>query len=178
MESNILTKKLDNATNDKLDLSESGGAWFSCNGTPDKSDSTYGDHRDDPFNGTEGGTAELAAESISSGYGAYPEELTKYDDVENGYAEALRYYSDYKFKDYSKLPEDINLIKHRLMEKGAMYYTYISFRKTTTRQKMVSGHTATTAHQSKEMSQVEVMLLHSLAGTTTLAKTTSTLKQG
>ena len=40
----------------------------------------------------------------------------------------MRYYSDYKFKDYSKLPEDINLIKQRLMEKGAMYYTYISFR--------------------------------------------------
>ncbi len=127
MESNIITKKFDNATRDNLDLSESGGSWFSCNGTPDKSDSTYGDHRDDPSNGADGGTAELAAESISSGYGAYPEELAKYDDIENGYHEALRYYSDYKLKDYSKLPEDINLIKQRLMEKGAMYYAYACF---------------------------------------------------
>ena len=127
MESNILTKQLDNTTGDKLDLSESGGAWFSSNGTTDKSDSTYGDHRNDPFNGTNGGIAEFAAESISSGYGAYPEKLAKYEDIENGYAEGLRYYSDYKFKDYSKLPEDINLIKQRLMEKGAMYYTYACF---------------------------------------------------
>ncbi len=127
MESNILTKNLGNATSDNLDLSESGGSWFSCNGTTDKSDSTYGDHRDDPFNGTMGGNAEYAAESISSGYGAYPEELAKYHDVNNGYSETLRYYSDYKFKDYSKLPEDIDLIKQRLMDKGAMYYTYKSF---------------------------------------------------
>ena len=127
MESNIITKKIDNATKDNLDLSETGGSWFSCNGTTDKTDSTYGDHRFDPFNGTQGGTAELAAESISSGYGAYPEELAKYKDIKNGYSEAMRYYSDYKFKDYSKLPEDISLIKQRLMEKGAMYYTYKSF---------------------------------------------------
>lgn len=127
MESNIITKKLDNATKDNLDLSETGGAWFSCNGVTDESDSTYGDHRDDHSNGANGGTAENAAESISSGYGAYPEELAKYEDVNEGYSEALRYYSDYKFKDYSKLPEDPNLIKQRLMEKGAMYYTYICF---------------------------------------------------
>ncbi len=127
MESNILTKKLSNATSDNLDLSESGGAWFSCNSVTDESDSTYGDHRDDPYNGTNGGTAENAAESISSGYGAYPEELAKYDDIEDGYCEALRYYSDYKFKDYSQLPEDVNLIKQRLMENGAMYYAYKCF---------------------------------------------------
>lgn len=127
MESSILTKNLSNATSENLDLSETGGSWFSCNGTTDKSDSTYGDHREDPSNGANGGTAEEAAESISSGYGTYPEELAKYEDIGNGYAETLRYYSDYKFKDYSKLPEDINLIKQRLMEKGAMYYTYICF---------------------------------------------------
>lgn len=127
MESNILTKNIGNATKDNLDLSETGGSWFSCNGTPYQSDSTYGDHRDDPSNGADGGLAELAAESISSGYGAYPEELAKYEDIENGYAEALRYYSDYKLKDYSKLPEDVNLIKQRLMEKGAIYYVYACF---------------------------------------------------
>ena len=127
MESNILTKKLSNVTKDNLDLSETGGSWFSCNGTTDKSDSTYGDHRDDPSNGADGGNAENAAESISSGYGAYPEELAKYDEIQNGYAEALRYYSDYKLKDYSTLPEDVNLIKQRLMEKGAMFYGYKCF---------------------------------------------------
>ncbi|MBQ4105157.1 MAG: leucine-rich repeat protein [Clostridia bacterium] len=127
MESNILTKNLGDATRDNLDLSETGGAWFSCNGTTDKSDSAYGDHRDDPSNGNNGGTAEYVAESISSGYGAYPEDLAKYEDIDIGYSEALRYYSDYRLKDYSKLPEDLNLIKQRLMEKGAMYYTYICF---------------------------------------------------
>ncbi len=127
MESSIITKKIDNATSDKLDLSETGGSWFSCNGTTDKSDSTYGDHRVDPSNGDNGGTAEKAAESISCGYGAYPEELAKYEDIEDGYSEALRYYSDYKLKDYSNLPQDVNLIKQRLMEKGAMYYAYACF---------------------------------------------------
>ncbi len=127
MESNILTQKLVNSTGDEVDLSESGGAWFSCNGVTDESDSTFGDHRNDPYNGTEGGNALDAAESISSGYGAYPEELAKYYELMSGYNEAMRYYSDYRLKDFSFLPEDFNLIKQRIMEKGAMYYTYKSF---------------------------------------------------
>ena len=127
MESNILTQKLVNSTRDEIDLSESGGAWFSCNGVADRNDSTFGDHRNDPYNGTAGGNAVDAAESISSGYGAYPEELAKYDDVSVGYSEGLRYYSDYRLKDFSFLPEDFNLIKQRIMEKGAMYYTYKCF---------------------------------------------------
>ncbi len=127
MESNILTQNIGNATSENLDLSESGGAWFSCNGVADQNDSTYGDHRNDPYNGTQGGNAIDAAESISSGYGAYPEKLAKYGDVNGGYREALRYYSDYRFKDFSFLPEDINLIKQRIMEKGAMYYAYKCF---------------------------------------------------
>ncbi|MBR2715934.1 MAG: leucine-rich repeat protein [Ruminococcus sp.] len=127
MESSILTKKLSDVTYDNLDLSETGGVWFSCNGTTDESDSTYGDFRDDPNIGAAGGSAEDAAESISSGYGAYPEELAKYNDVKEGYSKALRYYSDYRFKDYSQLPQDVNLIKQRLMEHGAMYYAYKSF---------------------------------------------------
>lgn len=126
MESNIITKNLNDATDDEIDLSESGGAWFSCNGTTDKSDPTYGDHRDDPNNGTKGGNAIDAAESLSSGYGTYPEELAMYDD-RDGYSEGLRYYSDYRLKDFTFLPEDFNLIKQRIMEKGAMYYTYKSF---------------------------------------------------
>lgn len=127
MESNILTQNIGNATIENLDLSESGGAWFSCNGVTDESDSTFGDHRDDPYNGTAGGNAIYAAESISSGYGAYPEELARYSDVSDGYNEALRYYSDYRFKDLSFLPEDINLIKQCIMEKGAMYCAYKCF---------------------------------------------------
>lgn len=127
MESNILTKNIGNATTDNLDLSESGGAWFSCNGVTDPADATFGDHRNDPYNGTEGGNALHAAESISSGYGAYPEELAKYENVSEGYSEAMRYYSDYRLKDFSFIPEDFNLIKQRIMEKGAMYYAYRSF---------------------------------------------------
>ncbi len=127
MESNLLTQKLVNSTSDEIDLSESGGAWFSCNGVTDPTDSTFGDHRDDPANGKAGGNALDAAESMSSGYGAYPEELAKYDDVDYGYNEAIRYYSDYKLKDFSFLPEDFNLIKQRIIEKGAMYYAYKCF---------------------------------------------------
>ena len=127
MESNILTQKLGNATSDNLDLSESAGAWFSCNSVTDESDSTYGDHRNDPSNGAGGGNAEKAAESISSGYGVYPEELARYEDKGDGYVEALRYYSDYRLKDYSQIPEDINLIKQRIIDKGAVFYGYKSF---------------------------------------------------
>ena len=126
MESNIITQKLNDATDDEIDLSESGGAWFSCNSTTDKSDPTYGDHRDDPNNGATGGNALDAAESLSSGYGAYPEELAMYDD-RDGYSEGLRYYSDYRLKDFTYFPEDFNLIKQRIMEKGAVYYAYKSF---------------------------------------------------
>lgn len=126
MESNIITKNLNNATNDEVDLSESGGAWFSCNSTTDKSDPTYGDHRHDTANGSAGGNALHAADSLSSGYGTYPEELAMYDD-RDGYSEGLRYYSDYRLKDFTFLPEDFNLIKQRIMEKGAVYYTYKCF---------------------------------------------------
>ena len=127
MESNIITNKIGNATSENIDLSETGGAWFSCNGVADESDSTYGDHRDDPSNGADGGNAEEAAESLSSGYGTYPEELASYEKRAQGYEEDLRYYSDYKLKDYTKIPEDINLIKQRLMEKGAIFYAYKCF---------------------------------------------------
>lgn len=126
MESNIITKNLNKSTDDEIDLSESGGAWFSCNGTADTSDPTYGDHRHDLANGATGGNASDAAESLSSGYGTYPEELAKYSD-KFGYAEGLRYYSDYRLKDYTQLPEDTDLIKQRIMENGAVYYTYKSF---------------------------------------------------
>jgi len=127
MESSILTQKLGNATGDEVDLSETGGAWFSGNSVTDESDSTFGDYRDESIGGVNGGNALNAAESISSGYGAYPEELASYDYISWGYSEALRYYSDYKLKDFSFLPEDLNLIKQRIMEKGAMYYTYKCF---------------------------------------------------
>lgn len=127
MESSILTKGLENKNSDTLDLSETGDSWYLRTNTNDTSSSIYGDYLYDPSMGAEGGIAEYVADSLSSGFGAYPEELISYGDFDNGYPEAYRYYSDYRLKEFTQLPNDVSLIKQKIMENGAVYYSYNCF---------------------------------------------------
>ncbi len=127
MESSILTKVLSNETSDTLDLSEAGNSWYFRTNTEDISSPLYNDYLDDPSKGAQGGYSGYVADSISSGYGAYPESLVSYDDFKNGYSDALRFYSDYRLKEYTELDYDIDLIKQRIMDTGAVYYSYNSF---------------------------------------------------
>ncbi len=127
MESSILTKGLSNETSDALDLSEAGNSWYLRTNTEDISSPIYNDYLDDPSKGAQGGYSGYVADSISSGYGAYPESLVSYDDFISGYSDALRFYSDYRLKEYTELDYDIDLIKQKIMDTGAVYYSYNSF---------------------------------------------------
>lgn len=129
MESNILTQGLNNETADTLNLSEAGNTWYLHTNTTDTSSPVYNEYVEDPDKGAAGGNSLLAADSISSGYGTYPEELINYnsfyDSFSMGYPESYRFYSDYRLKDYTELdPTNIDLVKQRIMDVGASYYTY------------------------------------------------------
>ncbi len=124
MESNLITKGL---ANDTLDLSEAGNSWFLHTNTDDTSSPIYNDYLDDENKGSNGGIAQYAADSLSSGFGAYPEELVSYDNFGSGYSDALRFYSDFRLKEYTQLTNDIDLIKQKIIDNGAVYYTYNSF---------------------------------------------------
>lgn len=127
MESSILTQGLGNETSDTLDLSETGNAWYLRSNIDDVSSFLFGDYLYDPSMGSSGGIAEYAADSLSNGFGAYPEELISYDDFDKGYPECYRFYSDYRLKEFTQLPYDIDLVKQKIMENGAVYYSYNCF---------------------------------------------------
>ena len=70
----------------------------------------------------------MIAMGFSSGYGMYPEELLPYSEWNNGYSESLRYYSDYRFKDFNVYDKDNKeLVKQKLMENGALVVSYNCF---------------------------------------------------
>lgn len=131
MESNILSqpelsaKEGDNPSR-SLDLSESGHTWYIHTNCDDKSSPLYGDYINDPAKGSTGGSADMVAHGLSAGYGAYPENLLPYES-KNSCPEGLRYYSDYRLKDYNELTNDNALIKKTVIEKGAVVINYNCF---------------------------------------------------
>ena len=127
MESNILTQGLNNETADTLDLSEAGNSWYLHTNTKDTSSSIHNEYVNDPAKGTTGANSMFIADSLSSGYGAYPESMLEYESYSTGYPESMRFYSDYRLKDYVELDTtNTDLIKQRIMDFGAAYYTYDS----------------------------------------------------
>lgn len=85
MESNILSNpelraELGENAEQTLDLSEAGNAWYIHTSIDDESSYLYGDYYDDSTKGGAGSNPELAAWSLSSGFGAYPEEIFPYSD--------------------------------------------------------------------------------------------------
>lgn len=132
MESNILSqpdlaKKAGENPQLSLDLSEAGNAWYFHTNIDDEESVLYDDYKKDPSKGTDGGFTQYVADSLAAGYGAYPESLMPYDEWENGYSEALRFYSDYRLKDYNELTYDEDIIKKSIMENGAVTVTYNCF---------------------------------------------------
>lgn len=110
-----------------LDLSERGHTWYIHTDFDDESSSLYGDYMQDPTKGSSGGSAEMVAEGLCAGYGAYPESLLPYEQLSLGCPEGLRFYSDYRLKDYNELNNDNALIKKTIMEKGAVALNYSCF---------------------------------------------------
>lgn len=132
MESNILTNpELSSKAGDTpyktLDLSERGNTWYIHTNFDDESSPLYGDYMNDPSKGSGGGSADLVAQGLCAGFGAYPESLLPYEQLYSGCPEGLRYYSDYRLKDYSELSKDNALIKKSVMEKGAVAISYNCF---------------------------------------------------
>lgn len=114
-----------------LDLSEAGNTWYFHTNIDDEKSVLYDDYKKDPSKGANGGFTQYVADSLAAGYGAYPESLMPYDEWDNGYSEALRYYSDYRLKDYNELTYDEDIIKKSVMENGAVTVTYNCFNSNT-----------------------------------------------
>lgn len=118
IESNILSQpdlasKLGDNPSEKLDLSEAGNTWY----MNDRSDS-----------GLWSGVT-VIDRGLSSGFGAYPESLMPLSDWDKGYPEALRFYSDYRLRDFNRLSDDEALIKKTIMDTGAVSASYLNYSK-------------------------------------------------
>ena len=132
MESSILSNPelraaLGDNPQEKLDLSEAGNAWYIHTSIDDENSFLYGDCAEDENKGSEGGFHHTIAMGLSSGFGAYPEELMPYESWGSNYDEALRFYSDYRLKDYISFGYDIALVKERVMKYGTVYLSYINY---------------------------------------------------
>ncbi|MGN0509580.1 MAG: leucine-rich repeat protein [Ruminococcus sp.] len=119
-----LASKLGDNPAEKLDLSEAGNTWYIHTGIDDKSSVLYNDYINAANNGFSGVSARDVAMGLSAGYGPYPDSLMPYPDISFGYPEALRFYYDYRFKDYSLLSYDSALIKKTIMDSGAVCVEY------------------------------------------------------
>lgn len=129
IESNILTNpelssKLGENAWETLDLSEAGNSWYLYTNIEDESSVLYNSYMQSSKKGADGGNAEDVAMGFSSGYGMYPEELLPYSDWNKGYTESLRFYSDYRLKDFSAFDNDVAFAKQMLMDNGAIYVSY------------------------------------------------------
>ncbi len=133
MESNILTQsdlrtELGDNPQDSLDISEAGQIWYIHTGVTDKNSPFYGDYMKDPDKGSNGGSTTTLAQSLNSGFGTYPQQLCPYEDVKRGFSETLRFYSDYRLREYNELSNEPNLLKSKIMNDGAITVFYDSVR--------------------------------------------------
>ena len=106
VESSILTKGLSKETSETLDLSEGGNSWYIHTNTTDTTSPLYNEYMFDIKKGGAGGLSIYVADSLSSGYGTYPESMLRYEDyMINDYPEDYRFYSDYRLKDYNEFDD-------------------------------------------------------------------------
>lgn len=129
MESNILTNpelsaEVGENPVENLDISEGGNAYYIHTNIDEKTSPLYGDYINDPSKGTNGGNPFYTAMGLSAGYGTYDESLMPYEQYNSGYSEDLRFYSDYRLKDYSELSNDVDIVKTKIMENGAVAVHY------------------------------------------------------
>lgn len=131
MESSILSQsKLRNSLGENpennLDISEAGQSWFIHTGITDKSSPFYGDYIIDSSKGSQGGNPNIIAVSLNSGFGTYPEELCPYYLATKGFSDTIRYYSDYRLKEFNELSNDTDTLKSKIMSDGAITISYPS----------------------------------------------------
>ncbi len=107
-----------------LDISEGGLSWYIHTNLDDPSSPLNNDYINDPKKGGDGGNPYMVAASLISGFGTYPENYLPYSDWRLGYPSTMRFYSDYRLKDFCNLSNDTELIKDRIMENGAVAVTY------------------------------------------------------
>lgn len=136
IESNILTQKqlsagIENPPHANLDLSEAGNSWYIHTPSIDKNSIFSYDYIADPAKGANGGSADIVASSLFCGYGTYPEELLPYSKWNNGYSPSLRFYSDYRLKEFNQLSKDEDLIKRKIIDNGAVALRYGCFNSNT-----------------------------------------------
>ncbi len=122
-----LKKELPQNAHEVLDLSEAGNSYYIHTNLKDESSPIYNSFIEDPSKGTDGGYPSIVAMGLSSGYGAYPEDLMPYHNWNNGYNEGFRFYSDYSLKDFTAWGYDVDTLKQCLMERGVMTIQYISY---------------------------------------------------
>lgn len=132
LESNILSNpelraELGENPEQKLDLSEVGNSWYVHTSINDEDSDLYNDYFNDVNKGSQGGNDIRVAMGLSSGFGTYPEELLPYSEWGNRFPESLRFYSDYRLKEFNQLENDVPFIKQRLIDNGTVYVSYKSF---------------------------------------------------
>ncbi len=132
LESSILTipelrEQLPENAQDVLDLSEVGNTWYLHTNIEDENSVIYNDYVSDPAKGTKGAWAKYVGMGLSSGFGAYPEELMPYESWNDGCYESHRFYSDYRLREVNLISQDNELFKQLLMEKGAFSISFNCF---------------------------------------------------
>lgn len=123
-----LVAQLPENAHETLDFSEVGNTWYIHTNIKDTDSVLYNEFFDDPSKGTEGGWSGNVAMGLAGGYGVYPEELMPYENWGDYCNDSLRFYSDYRLKDFNKLSLDsVELVKQNLMEYGAISVSYNSY---------------------------------------------------
>lgn len=110
-----------------LDISEAGLSWYIHTNLYDPSSPLNNDYINDPYKGWNGGNPYIIAASLINGFGTYPEKLMPYGDWSVGYPSSMRFYSDYRLKDYSVFGNDTELIKDKIIENGAVTSLFSCF---------------------------------------------------
>lgn len=125
IESNILSqpglaKKAGEDAKNNLNLSKTGTAWYIMTGIKDVQSPFYNDHYHDIDKGASGGFPINIAIGLNAGFGTYPESLCPYGEISDGYNEELRFYSDYRLREYNELSNDRDTIKNEIINNGAV----------------------------------------------------------
>ncbi len=125
IESNILSqpelaKKLGDDAKNNLNLSPTGTVWYIMTGITDTQSPFYDDYYHDANKGSNGGWPRTIATGLNAGFGTYLEHICPYSNVKSGYSEELRFYSDYRLKEYNELSTDKDVIKSEIINNGAV----------------------------------------------------------
>ncbi len=107
-----------------LDLSEAGNSWYIYTNVADENSVLHNSYFSDPLKGAAGGFSGDVAMGFASGYGMYPEYLLPYENWHSGYNESMRFYSDYRLREFNTLSDEIDVVKQSIVDNGAVAVSY------------------------------------------------------